>query len=45
MDIERQREVNRLWNQLRKVEGQAAEELRIQILECLGERRNAKRAA
>ena len=33
MDIEKQREVIRLWNQLRKVEGPVAEEIRIQILE------------
>ena len=45
MTIEKQREVIRLWNQLRKVEGPAAEELRIQILECFSEKRTAKRAA
>ncbi|WP_201724338.1 hypothetical protein [Bradyrhizobium centrolobii] len=45
MDIEKQREVIRLWNQLRKVEGPAAEELRIQILECFAERGKTKRAA
>ena len=45
MDIEKQREVIRLWNQLRKVEGPAAEELRIQILACFAERGEAKRAA
>jgi hypothetical protein len=50
MTIEKQREVIRLWNQLRKVEGPAAEELRIQILECFAgqrsaEKGNAKRAA
>ena len=33
MTVEKQREVIRLWNALRKVEGPAAEELRIQILE------------
>lgn len=43
MDIEKQREAIRLWNQLRKVEGPVAEELRIQILECFAERGNAKR--
>jgi hypothetical protein len=37
MTVEKQREVIRLWNQLRKVEGPAAEELRIQILECFSE--------
>ena len=40
-----QREVIRLWNRLRKVEGPAAEELRIQILEFFGERGHAKRSA
>ncbi len=49
MTVEKQREVIRLWNQLRKVEGPAAEELRIQILECFAEgsaeKGNAKRAA
>jgi len=45
MTVEKQREVIRLWNQLRKVEGPAAEELRIQILECFAEKSNAKRAA
>lgn len=43
MTVEKQREVIRLWNQLRKVEGPAAEELRIQILECFSEKGNAKR--
>ena len=38
MTVEKQREVIRLWNQLRKLEGPAAEELRIQILECFSER-------
>lgn len=37
MIVEKQREVIRLWNQLRKLEGPAAEELRIQILECFSE--------
>jgi hypothetical protein len=36
--VEKQREVIRLWNQLRKLEGPAAEELRIQILECFSEK-------
>jgi len=45
MTVEKQREVIRLWNQLRKVEGPAAEELRIQILECFAENEKAKRAA
>ena len=37
MTIDKQREVIRLWNQLRKLEGPAAEELRIQILECFSQ--------
>ena len=45
MTIEKQREVIRLWNQLRKVEGPAAEEIRIQILECFAEKGSARRAA
>ncbi|MDN3273642.1 hypothetical protein QWJ07_05255 [Frankia sp. RB7] len=49
MTVEKQREVIRLWNQLRKVEGPAAAELRIQILECFSEnsaeKGHAKRAA
>jgi len=45
MTVEKQREVIRLWNQLRKVEGPAAEELRIQILECFSEKSKEKRAA
>lgn len=44
MTAEKQREVIRLWNQLRKLEGPAAEELRIQILECFSEQGGAKRA-
>jgi hypothetical protein len=38
MTVEKQREVIRLWNQLRKLEGPAAEELRIQILDCFSEK-------
>jgi len=38
MTVEKQREEIRLWNQLRKLEGPAAEELRIQILECFSEK-------
>jgi hypothetical protein len=45
MTVEKQREVIRLWNELRKVEGPVAEELRIQILECFAEKGKAKRAA
>jgi hypothetical protein len=44
MTVEKQREVIRLWNELRKVEGPAAEELRIQILECFSKEK-PKRAA
>ena len=45
MDAERDREIIRLWNELRKLKGPAAEELRIQILECLSEKSKEKRAA
>jgi len=38
MDVEKQREIIRLWNRMRQVEGPAAEEIRIQILECLAQR-------
>ena len=38
MDIEKQQELIRLWNLMRRVEGPAAEEIRIQILECFSER-------
>lgn len=34
MDVEKQREIIRLWNRMRQVEGPLAEEIRIQILEC-----------
>jgi hypothetical protein len=44
MDIEKQRELIRLWNRMRKVDGPVAEEIRIQILEFF-ERANTKRAA
>lgn len=44
MTVEKQREVIRLWNELRKLEGPAAEELRIQILECFSKNK-PKRAA
>ena len=33
MDVEKQREIIRLWNRMRRVEGPIAEEIRIQILE------------
>ena len=34
MNVEKQREIIRLWNRMRQVEGPVAEEIRIQILEC-----------
>ena len=37
MDVEKQREIVRLWNRMRRVEGPVAEEVRIQILECFAE--------
>ena len=37
MDIEKQREIVRLWNRMRRVEGPVAEEIRIQILQCFAE--------
>jgi hypothetical protein len=45
MDIEKQREVIRLWNRMRKVEGPIAEEIRIQILEYFAEQERTKRAS
>jgi hypothetical protein len=45
MDIEKQRELIRLWNLMRRVEGPAAEEIRIQILEYFAQQDRAKRAA
>ena len=45
MTVEKQREAIRLWNRRRKVEGPAAEEIRIQILECFAEKGSARRAA
>jgi hypothetical protein len=50
MDVEKQREIIRLWNRMRQVEGPVAEEIRIQILECFaqpdspGARINERRA-
>jgi hypothetical protein len=38
MDVEKQREIIRLWNRMRQVEGPVAEEVRIQILECFAKR-------
>ncbi|MBX9645512.1 MAG: hypothetical protein K2X57_00475 [Xanthobacteraceae bacterium] len=37
MDVEKQREIVRLWNRMRRVEGPLAEEIRIQILQCFEE--------
>jgi hypothetical protein len=45
MDTEKQRELIRLWNRMRRVEGPVAEEIRIQILEVFAERDRTKRAA
>ncbi len=41
MDVEKQREIVRLWNRMRKVEGPLAEEIRIQILQCFAESERA----
>ena len=38
MDTEKQREIIRLWNRMRRVEGPIAEEIRIQILELFAVR-------
>jgi hypothetical protein len=45
MDIEKQREIIRLWNRMRRVEGPIAEEIRIQILEYFSQQERSKRAA
>lgn len=45
MDVEKQREIIRLWNRMRRVEGPIAEEIRIQILEYFTQQDRAKRAA
>ena len=37
MNVEKQREMIRLWNRMRQVEGPVAEEIRIQILECFAQ--------
>ena len=37
MNVEKQREIIRLWNRMRQVEGPLAEEIRIQILECFAQ--------
>jgi len=37
MDVEKQHEIIRLWNEMRRVEGPVAEEIRIQILECFAQ--------
>ena len=41
MDVEKQREIVRLWNRMRRVEGPLAEEIRIQILECFAQSERA----
>jgi len=41
MDVEKQREIIRLWNRMRQVEGPVAEEIRIQILECFAQQEPA----
>jgi hypothetical protein len=49
MDVAKQREIIRLWNRMRQVEGPLAEEIRIQILDCFaqadsrGDRMNERR--
>ena len=45
MDKAKQQELIRLWCQLRKARGPAAEEIRIRILEKFGERKDADLAA
>ncbi|MEZ0220194.1 MAG: hypothetical protein ACAH22_07860 [Tardiphaga sp.] len=45
MDNAKQQELIRLWCQLRKTRGPAAEEIRIRILEKFGERKDADLAA
>ena len=45
MDIEKQREIIRLWNRMRRVEGPIAEDIRIQILEYFSQQERTKRAA
>jgi hypothetical protein len=37
MDVDKQREIIRLWNRMRQVDGPVAEEIRIQILECFAQ--------
>ena len=37
MDVEKQREIIRLWNRMRQVDGPLAEEIRIRILECFAQ--------
>ncbi|MBR1154627.1 hypothetical protein [Bradyrhizobium sp. JYMT SZCCT0428] len=45
MDIEKQREIIRFWNRMRRVDGPIAEEIRIQILEYFAQQDRPKRAA
>ncbi|WP_291853225.1 hypothetical protein [Bradyrhizobium sp.] len=42
MDVKKQREIIRLWNRMRRVEGPIAEEIRIQILERFADAPNAQ---
>jgi predicted transcriptional regulator len=42
MDVDKQREIIRLWNDMRRVEGPVAEEIRIQILECFAQSPGAR---
>jgi hypothetical protein len=37
MNDDKQREIIRLWNRMRQVDGPLAEEIRIQILECFAQ--------
>jgi hypothetical protein len=45
MNVDKQRELIRLWNRMREVKGPLAEEIRIQILEAFAEQDRARRAA
>jgi hypothetical protein len=45
IDPDRQKELIRLWNRMRKAEGPIVEEIRIQILERFAEQDRARRAA
>ncbi len=45
IDADRQKELIRLWNWMRKADGPIVEEIRIQILERFAEQDRARRAA